>query len=299
MKGIQHKTFHNVAGLVSAIIICALVFTWLNLKFQSKKTVTSLPVPHEELWDEADTRALPEVAAPESLRVPILMYHHIGTPPPKASAVRKGLTLSPELFEQEVQWLHEQGFVSVSLEQVYLASQGKFVLPKKPVVFTFDDGYDDVFTLALPVLEKFGYKGSFAIITQYPQNQKQGDNFYASWEEIKKASENGHEIVSHTQNHFLGKDKKYTADYIYANLSGSRKDIEDHLGKTTRILIYPYGSYTPEYIEQAKKAGFVMGLTVHFGDTIDTKNLMQVPRLRVNGGEDFAKFKKMFGPFLK
>ncbi len=228
----------------------------------------------------------------KTVKVPILMYHHIGDPPGKASPMRKDLTVSTADFEQEVKWLGENNYTSIRLEDIFLYSQNKFTMPKKPVVFTFDDGYDDVFLNAIPVLKKYGFIGSFAIITQYPKMQN-GDNFYASWEEIAKALQDGNEIVSHTQNHFDGKNPKYSQNFISQNLSGSVNDIQGHLGFAPRILIYPYGHYTPEYIKLAKQAGFVMGVTVHEGSLINLNDLMQTPRLRVHGNEALERFQRL------
>lgn len=88
--------------------------------------------------------------AATTVHVPILMYHHVGSLPPEADNVRRDLTVSPEAFEAQLRWLSGQGYEAVSLEQIYLATQGQLLLPKKPVVFTFDDGYADVFLEAVP-----------------------------------------------------------------------------------------------------------------------------------------------------
>ncbi|MDE2312473.1 MAG: polysaccharide deacetylase family protein, partial [Patescibacteria group bacterium] len=133
---------------------------------------------------------------------------------------------------------------------------------------------------------------TFGIITQYP-SQQQGDNFYAPWPRIAQAKQDGMEIVCHTQNHFNGKDPKYSAVYIYENLSGCQQDISSHLGSAEPFLIYPYGAYTPTYIQQAQKAGFAMALTIHYGQYVDVADLMQTPRVRVNGDESLARFAKV------
>jgi peptidoglycan/xylan/chitin deacetylase (PgdA/CDA1 family) len=173
-----------------------------------------------------------------------------------------------------------------------LASLGKFSLPKKPVVFTFDDGYKDVFSNAIPILKKYGYTGSFGIITQKP-GTIEGNNVYASWYDITLAYQTGNEIVSHTRTHFDGSNLKYNSDFIATELIGSFSDIHDNLGFKTNILIYPYGHYTDKYIGVAKEAGYVMGVTVHEGKLINLDDLMHVPRVRVHGAETLEKFKKI------
>jgi peptidoglycan/xylan/chitin deacetylase (PgdA/CDA1 family) len=220
------------------------------------------------------------------------MYHHVGDLPEVAGKTLTDLTVSATNFEAQVNWLNSNGYTGISLEDIYLASQGKFNLPQKPVVFTFDDGYKDALTNTVPILKKYGYTGSFGIITQNPGTAK-GNNVYASWNDIKNVQSLGNEIVSHTQNHFDGTNPKFTAGYIFQNLLGSIYDIRQHLGTTTNILIYPYGHYTATYVEQAKKAGFVMGITVHEGKLVDLDNLMEIPRIRVHGAESLDDFKKI------
>lgn len=230
-----------------------------------------------------DNRSLPG----NSLEVPILMYHHVGHLPDSADALRKGLTVSPETFEEQVAWLKSQGYASLTLEESYKATQGLYTLPKKPIVFSFDDGYQDVFTYAVPVLKKYGYVGSFAIISDFV-----GSGEYAPWSELQKAQDLGMEIVSHTANHFDGSNLKYSEDFIFQNLTKSKADIKHNLGTDTQILIYPYGHYTQEYIKQAKLAGFKMALTVKYGKVINSEDLYRVPRVRVHGQGSLERFKK-------
>jgi peptidoglycan/xylan/chitin deacetylase (PgdA/CDA1 family) len=240
----------------------------------------------------------PLVVSPEAMQngrvitLPILMYHHIGVLPENAGKIEADLTVPTANFEAQVKWLNQNGYVGISLEDIYLFSLGKFTMPKKPVVFTFDDGYQDALVNAPPILKKYGYAGSFAIITQKPGTAA-GNNVYAPWQDISQAYNDGNEIVSHTQNHFDGKNPKFSPNYIYQNLNGSIADIKNNLGFTTNILVYPYGHCTDTYIAQAQKAGFVMGVTVHEGKLINLDNLMEIPRVRVHGAETLEEFEKI------
>lgn len=281
--------------LAVLVLILAVRYEFYH-RSQNLKSITETDSLKYAKLVTAEDRAplsVPEKAS--IVKIPILMYHHVGDFPAKASKTRKDLTVSATDFENEVRWFAEEGYTSIRLEDIYLLSRDKFSLPKKPIVFTFDDGYRDVFLNAIPILKKYNFVGSFAIITQYPGG-KQGDNFYASWPEIAAARDAGMEIVSHTQNHFDGKDKKYSINFIAKNLAGSIEDIKNHLGFTANILIYPYGHYTSAEITEAKKLGLVMGLTVHEGDQIDLNNLLEIPRIRVHGKENkenIETFKKI------
>ena len=276
--------------------LCAATLAGMLLKVLFFNSPPAANPIYPQMITAEDQKPLPipeqAILKNRAIKLPILMYHHVGDLPDNASPTRKDLTVSPADFETQIKWLKEQGYESISLNQLALFSQNKFALPKKPVVITFDDGYLDVFLNAIPILQKYGFAGSFAIITNYPGNS-QGDNFYASWRQIAQAQQDGMEITCHTQNHFDGTNKKFTPDYIFQNLSGCRQDIKNHLGFETQILVYPYGHYNSEYIAQATKAGFIMGVTVHEGNVVNLDDLMQLPRIRVHGRETLERFQEL------
>jgi len=276
------RLFWAACGIFVLLIIAAAFYRYSAHPQSHQGTITPADRVPLQIPDEAIKRG-------HTLTLPILMYHHVGQVPANANKMNLDLTVSAENFEIQAKWLHDNNYTSISLQDLYLYSLGKFPMPKKPVIFTFDDGYLDVFTNAVPILAKYGFTGSFAIITQNP-GTTQGSNVYASWQVIAQAKSLGQEIVSHTQNHFDGLNPKFSADYIFQNLSGSVADLRNNLGVATDILVYHYGHYTPVYLAQAKKAGFVMGVTVHEGDVINLEDLMQIPRLRVHGAENLQRF---------
>lgn len=225
------------------------------------------------------------------INLPILMYHHIGQLPAQADATRKDLTVSLEDFEMQVAWLKGQGFESISLRDLLNYSKGQLQLPEKPVIFTFDDGYQDALVNAVPILKKYNFAGSFAITTQFPGIDV-GNNQYADWQTIKQAKKAGMEIINHTQDHFDGTNPKYDEKFILRNLTDSRKDFENNLGQSLPILVYPFGRYNQKYIGLAKQAGFEMGITTKEGKKILLDNLMEIPRIRIHGENSLEIFQE-------
>jgi peptidoglycan/xylan/chitin deacetylase (PgdA/CDA1 family) len=110
---------------------------------------------------------------------------------------------------------------------------------------------------------------------------------------VEAAHAAGMEVVSHTETHFDGSSPKFTTAFIKTNLEQSLTELDAHLGKIPRILVYPYGHYTPEYIAVAKELGFTMGLTTHFGYYVDLDDPMLIPRVRVHGGEPMERFQEI------
>lgn len=311
-KGVRAKV---AVGLVCAVVVLALLAHFVSLTrttFHPLMQVSGTRVaPSAAVLDdsgkaisEADpvaprgviqnaTQAIVRVPVAHAetgvgLFVPILMYHHVGPLPPESDGVRKDLTVSSQDFATQVAWLAHNGYTSVSLQDVYLATQNKFTLPRKPIVFTFDDGYADVFAYAVPLLQQYGMVGSFAVVPGFL-----GTPDYATWADIISAKALGMEIVSHTENHFDGSSAKFDSAYIEHNLRESLADLESHIGPVPRILVYPYGHFTPEYVAVAERVGFTMALTTRFGSYIDAHNLMLTPRVRVHGGEALDRFVKV------
>ncbi|MDP4161033.1 MAG: polysaccharide deacetylase family protein, partial [Bacillota bacterium] len=91
----------------------------------------------------------PNVVPPKA--VPILYYHSV-----KLEAGNE-LRMPPDQFEEQMTYLKDNGFESITLEQFYQAQNFGGALPKKPFVITFDDGYADNYTTAFPILKKHGF----------------------------------------------------------------------------------------------------------------------------------------------
>jgi len=127
--------------------------------------------------------------------MPILMYHHIDNVTP-ASALDASLTTNDAEFSKQLAYLRCAGYTSVTLQQLFDGIYTGAPLPSKPVVLTFDDGYSDAFTDAFPLLRKYGFGGSFAIVTGFV-----GQPGYVNWDQVKQMAGSQMEMMSHTVNH--------------------------------------------------------------------------------------------------
>src|SRR5438105_5274459 len=93
-----------------------------------------------------------------TVRVPILMYHYIRVNPDPRDRVGYNLSVTPDDFRRQMDWLELNGYHPVTLEDLrgYLLGNGG--LPSRPVVLTFDDGYRDLFSAAFPILLRHQFK---------------------------------------------------------------------------------------------------------------------------------------------
>jgi peptidoglycan/xylan/chitin deacetylase (PgdA/CDA1 family) len=177
------------------------------------------------------------------------------------------------------------------MQQVYDYMESDLGLPSKPIILTFDDGYKDVFTYAVPVLKNYNYIGSFAIATNLL-----GRPSYAVWDDIIAASASGMEIVSHTENHLDLSNPVYSDADLHREIFDSKQLLEEKLGYNIDFFVYPYGRYNQKVLQMTQEAGYKMALTTIYGVTVRQESLLATPRVRVHGQDGLMKLKKIFLP---
>lgn len=234
-------------------------------------------------------KPIPKPVPIEKVYVPVLMYHHVGEPPTN-NALDRSLTVSTADFEEQVVFLKNYGYQSVTIAAVYSALERGTALPSKPIVFTFDDGYKDVFDNAVPILKKHGMIGTFAISPALLGKQP-----YASWGEVLKAYQEGMEIVSHSMNHVDFSSSVYSDDFLMIELEGSKLFLESRISSPVNFFVYPYGKYNARAIELVKKAGYKMAFTTELGTEMNLNDAYRLPRVRVHGQDGLIKLKRILG----
>lgn len=211
----------------------------------------------------------PTYAKVATYRVPILMYHYIRVADP-ADTLGVALSVTPQNFDNQMKWLKDNNFESMKLAD--LTDPDRKVISqiigqnKKPVIVTFDDGYDNAATIATPTLKKYGFIGTFFIIRDFV-----GRPEYATQAQIDEMVANGMEIGSHTLDHL---------DLSKISLDRAKKQIVDSK-LTAETFCYPSGKYTPEVVNLVKEAGYVAAVTTHPGVANQDSDLFQLPRVRI------------------
>lgn len=177
--------------------------------------------------------------------VPILEYHMVNDTEDDA------YTVPSEEFAQQLHYLKEQGYTTISLLDFIKAKKGKEILPDKPIVLTFDDGYVDNYTDLLPILEKENMKATVFIITNTI-----GTEGYLDWAQLRDMQKRNIEIGSHTANHLpvTTLDEKQKQD----ELNLSKLLLEWNGINTVFFFSYPNGAYDNE-TEKILKDGQYLG----------------------------------------
>jgi len=181
--------------------------------------------------------------------IPVLMFHSI------TNVKGNELQTSKEQFKQEMQYLKDKGYTTLTLTEVYDFFQKNKPIPKKSVVITFDDGYLDNYTNAYPILKQFGFKATIFDITSTVDTSAN----YLNSAQLKELSSNGIDIEPHTITHpYLN---KLSYDQQYKELKISKDFIETLLSKTVKFVAYPYGEWNQDTIKAVKNIGYTMAFT--------------------------------------
>ncbi len=222
----------------------------------------------------------PEILEKRSETIPVLYYHSVMVEPGNE------LRIPPVQFEEQMRYLAEKGYNVVSLDQLNKYFYEKGTLPEKPVVITFDDGYEDNYTNAYPILTKYGLTAAVFVVTNYIQGKG-----FMSWEQLEELGNKGWQIEGHTMNHpYLVKDKLNAAS-LKSELIEAKDILEKRFGRPVKFFAYPFGDNNADIVRTVKEAGYLMAFTTERG-WADRKNPMQVHRVYCfanMGIEEFAR----------
>lgn len=225
-----------------------------------------------------------------SVRVPILMYHHIREMRPSFNRKERLFSVTPASFAAQMESLKRAGYHAITprqLEQTLKA--GATVLPSKPVLITLDDGYRDQYEQALPVLKRLGMSATFFVVSR-------ADTLRGSMnkEMIRAADASGLvTIASHTQHHrFL---TRWSPAVRQEELAGAKRDLEELLGHPVLDFAYPYGAWNQTIAKEVEATGYTLGFGVRLGSLHTSSTRYQLRRIRVLDGEDMVPLLERFG----
>lgn len=213
--------------------------------------------------------------------VPILMYHYVRTVDAGADPMGYGLSVTPEQFDQQMQWLHDNGYATVTMATAQRCIQGEPVCPPKSIALTFDDGYLDAYTAALPVLQKYGMKATFYIVNSFV-----GQPPYMNWDQLAAMRDAGMEIGAHSLDHL----DMTTLDVNEARRQAeqSKLELEAKLGVQVSSFCYPAGRYNADVEAQVRASGFSNATTTRWDN--DYGDMFGLPRRRIEGGKGLDVF---------
>lgn len=215
--------------------------------------------------------------ADKSSHAVLLVYHHVATNTPKITSV------SPQRFEEHLQYLAKNHSVW-PLPKIVESLLNKQSIPTGVVGITFDDGYQNIYENAHPLLKK--YKFPYTVFINPPMIGK--SSLQLTWEQIRIMSKGGALFANHGDSHahLLERDKAEPVENwlrrVYQDISSAHIKLEEELGVTTKYFAYPYGEFDNALRKLLAKKGYV-GFAQHSGAISSFSDFTALPRFPVAG----------------
>ncbi len=237
--------------------------------------------------------------------IPVLIYHHIN---PHAGDT---VTVTPEIFTSQMRFLTDEGYQTLSIDELLEFINGNKIITQKAVVITFDDGWLDNFNYAVPILANHKFKAAFFIISArvdaasaktsgpvvaVPNHEAskimiesgQANCVVLDWQTIKSLESSGfYNFYSHTVNHFRCAD--LSDDELKVELAHSKARIEAELCRSCDYLCWPYGSFSPKAVKMAIDVGYKGFFTTVEGYCESGSDPFMIKRIEVMNSIEWFK----------
>jgi peptidoglycan/xylan/chitin deacetylase (PgdA/CDA1 family) len=205
--------------------------------------------------------------------LPVLMYHSVDRAVPKDNV----LTVSQETFERQMAFLKNNNYRVLALDSIpgYISKKKK--ITSRAVAITFDDGNEDNYTYAFPILKKYNFPATiFVIVSEI------GKPGRLSLDQMREMRSSGLiSFGSHTFSHcFL---PQVESDQSLKNeIFGSKNELEKELGSPVDSFCYPMGRFDPRVEAVVKNSGYKLAVVTNPGDKFSSQDIFAIKRLRIS-----------------
>ena len=263
----NRKKLNLLLFLLNLVLLALLAVFMLNRPNQSKST------QQKDQTSQSKTTAKWKTYD-DPVQIPILMYHAVHVMDP-SEASNANLIVDPDLFEAQIKALSKAGYYFLTPEEAYKAFTENALPAKKVVWLTFDDGNEDFYTIAYPILKKYKAKATNNVITGFV---KKGNAGNLTVKQMKEMMAHGMSFQSHTVNHpDLSATDKATQK---VELTDSIDFLENKLNTKVNTIAYPSGRYNQTTLDLAKKT-YKLGLTTNEGLASAKDGLLSLNRVRI------------------
>jgi peptidoglycan/xylan/chitin deacetylase (PgdA/CDA1 family)/SAM-dependent methyltransferase len=254
-------------------------------------------VARDVVWGGGESRIAAfhrEVA----VRVPILMYHRVapaGDGPRSLDRWR----VSPEAFEAQIADLRRRGYWGVGPDALAAAMASGRPLPGRPVMITFDDGYQDFAEHAWPALRKHDFAATVFVVPAKAGGAADWDERYGAparlmdWDQIAELAEAGVFIESHGFTH--RPLSRLPVREVYREMLAAQAQIAAATGRTPIAVAYPYGAADRVVERIAEECGLKLGFGVMSEVADLSDDPFRLPRIEVTGFDNLASFGRKLG----
>jgi peptidoglycan/xylan/chitin deacetylase (PgdA/CDA1 family) len=211
---------------------------------------------------------------------PILLYHQIADIDPPSQ-----YHMPPEDFKAQMESLYDWGYTPIPISLLARAITSGAELPSRPVVVTFDDGDQNVYTNAFPVMQELGFPGVIYIISNAVDSQS-----HLTSAEILEMVAAGWEVGDHSMTHL-----NLTSDHgqVWTEASQSRLELKAALGIPINTFAYPYGAADTFVMEKISEYGYQAAVGLGTSSRQGPDNLFYLNRIEVKYGTNLEQFAEL------
>ncbi len=227
-----------------------------------------------------------------SQRVPILMYHSLSD---RARPRFRKFALAPALFAEQMAYLAQQRYTTLTVSQYVAVRTAGTALPESTVVLTFDDGFADFYTEALPVLQKYGFVSTLYVATafvdgtsRFLQHEQEMARPMLTWDQLSDIAAAGIECGAHSHRH--EQLDVLPMDMARREIVRSRQVLEEKLSRPIASFAYPYGYYHLAVQQAVQAAGYSSACAVRYRLSSSTDDPFALSRLIVTADTGLKRF---------
>ncbi|MFP4475366.1 MAG: polysaccharide deacetylase family protein [Desulfatibacillaceae bacterium] len=220
-------------------------------------------------------------------RVPVLLYHNFS----EKTATR--MTMPRATFDAQMRYLAENGYTTITLDRLLDFIRYEKPLPPKSVAITIDDGWRSTYTIAWPVLKKYGHVATLFLYTDFV-----GGDRAMTWAQLREIDKNGIDVQNHSKTHRkvtlrkAGESMRGYVDALVEEIAEPHREIMRNLGKEPRHLAYPYGDTNPLFSTMVEGMGYRSAFTATRGANAFYTDRYHLGRSVVYGDWGMERFKK-------
>lgn len=239
----------------------------------------------EQILEASFQKNVEGAVTQQAVSVPIFIYHSVRPHFGDETADEDLFDITPELLEQHLSYLALHGYTTITPDVLSEAIDTGTTTPfRKPVMLTFDDGWENQYTYAFPLLKKYHATATFYVFTNPIGKQKH----FLTWEQLEEMDKAGMTIASHTLSH--PNMTKISDEQLRHEIEYSKKVLEEHLHKPIRHFATPFGQ-SNELIESTiKESQYKTGRTTYRGVFHDSSDRYKLKAILVSDSiKDFIR----------
>jgi peptidoglycan/xylan/chitin deacetylase (PgdA/CDA1 family) len=241
-------------------------------------TPTITPTPEPTI---TPTPALLSIQA-GPVTVPILLYHHVS---PAEGTTRYNVL--PDKFDEQMKWLYDNGYQTINVSDLANLIRNGGNIPRKPVIITIDDGNDDIYKYAFPILKKYGYFATFYVVQRYINGE-----LMVTKDQLVEMIKGGWEIGSHSKHHV---DLRGATIDLQNEMRMSKLEMEDLLGVPINSFAYPFGYVNDQILAKIWTFGYTSAVGLGSSTSHSKQTLYYLSRIEIEGTFPLEQFKAFFG----